>query len=177
MSLFFDILLACCEGISKEEYLSGSFKSNHSSRENKKSMLKSARSTLWNTLHHKFTIKNITVSNKCKNFYMDNATFEHRKQLFNDYNECFEISNSFLRFKNGPNNELLLNSTVDSSVKRDTNKSIVINSILKGSSLMCNESNLIMNCQISSSEIELGANSVISDVVWVKKKKKLLNKR
>lgn len=169
MSLFFDILLACCAEIDKEKYLSGSFKSNHPCKANQKSILKSARTTLWNSLHNKFTIKNVTVSRKCKSIYMNNQTFEHRRNIFNQFEEYLVIHESFLKPNKGPNNELTLNSSINSTnLKTADNKTIIINSIVKDSNLNCSFANLILNSRIESSDIELGHNSVINDVIWVR---------
>jgi hypothetical protein len=168
LSLFFDILLACCKDIDKDEYFNGSFKSNHSCRSNIKSILKSARITLWNSLHDKFQIKNITLSDKCKSIYMNNETFEHRKQIFDNHEQFLSIQANCLQLKAGQNRELTLSSLIDSSLfnNNENSKTIVVNSFIKETNIIT-DSNLIINCQIDSSEIELGQNTVISDINWV----------
>ena len=125
--------------------------------------------TLWNSLHNKFTVKNVTVSQECKSIYMNNETFEHRKSIFNQFEEYLAIHSSFLKPTRGANNELTLNSSINSTTLQTTdNKTIIINSIVNDSSLNCRFSNLILNSQIESCDIELGHNSVISDVTWVR---------
>lgn len=161
LSLFFDILMACCSDVNKEEYLNGSFKTNHLQKSNQKSILRSARMTLWNSLHERFQIKNITVGDASQCVYMDNATFEHRASIFSNL-----TNSSFVNFQTVSSNLLFLNSLIQSNVS-STSKSVVVNSILFNSNLKLNGGNLILNSDIDSSEIELGENTVLSDIVWV----------
>ena len=89
MSLFFDIILPCCDGISKDDYLNGSFKTNNIVPLNQMVLLKQARLALWNSLHD-FKIRNVPVNN-FKYYYLDNQTLESRAKIFSDHESLFEI--------------------------------------------------------------------------------------
>lgn len=99
---------------------------------------------------------------------MDNESFEHRKNIFKEYEQFFNLEQSVLKFEKGSSSELLLNSAVDlDMVRQETCQTMFINSKIKNTSLKSNGLNLVMNCMIQSSEIEIGKNSVLTDLNWV----------
>ena len=149
LSLFFDILLAACNGITKENYLQGSFKSNNTAN-NQQSIIRQARSILWNAFHsNSFTISNITVKD-AKFFYMNNETFQHRKDIFQ----------SLLDDKNPLANLSSL----------QTNNSLVV-SVNSFANKQCHleiaDNVNILNCNFESCEIAIGENCHLSDLVLV----------
>ena len=86
---------------------------------------------------------------------MDNESFEHRKNIFKEYEQFFNLEQSVLKFEKGSSSELLLNSAVDlDMVRQETCQTMFINSKIKNTSLKSNGLNLVMNCMIQSSEIE-----------------------
>lgn len=167
MSIFFDILLACCDGIEKSEYLEGSFKTNHKVPANQVSLLRQGRLALWNNMRG-FKIHNITVSEDTKHIYMDNETFEHRKTLLDEYRIIFNKSNKF-KIQDQTHavnslNSLIINSDLIHCSESSKSNSFLFNSILENSELKFENNVDILNCNFKSSKIKIEQNSYLSDL-------------
>jgi hypothetical protein len=160
-------LLACCDGITKEAYLNGSFKTNHLVPHNQSSLLRQARTTLWNSLRD-IKIKNVTVKNE-KHFYMKNHKFENRQSIFNEYEAYFKMNNNFKPFDLELAGVKSLNSMITNSKATTANQasSFLINTILEDSNVSCDDGVSLLNCHFKSSKIQIGKNTNLNDIILV----------
>ncbi|CAF0975030.1 unnamed protein product [Brachionus calyciflorus] len=161
LSLFFDILLACCGGIDKEQYLNGQFKTNLPAFSNRAAVLKQCRLTLWNNLHH-FKIHNITVSRHVKHVYMDNETFLHRKLILDSIGSYFEENSKIKK----PIQKMLHCLIEDSKINSNDNPTL-INCFITKCNLNIENDVYILNCDFKSSKISIGSNTCITDLKMV----------
>jgi len=167
LSLFFDIILPCCRGITKEEYLNGSFKTNNFVPFNKIALLKQARVALWSSLN-RFKVTNLTVYN-FKYFYLDNHTIENRKKLVNDFELLF---NEYIRFREFDTSQpgiRTLNSLITNSkiVSAENSMSRMINTLVEDSEIKIQNCALFFNCHFKNCRIEVGENTILNDVLLV----------
>ena len=177
LSIFFDILLACCDGINLDEYLSGSFKTNHNVPSNQLALLRQARSTLWTNMQE-FQIHNATVSSSVIHAYMDNETLAHRQVLFNNYKEFLNIDQgrnfheaethfSMHTLNSLVNDSSLICASLDSLVSNEgfeSHNNFMINSILKDTLLKFERNVTFVNCRFNSSKVRVGENTFINDL-------------
>lgn len=155
MSLFFDILLAACNGIQKENYLQGSFKSNHAAN-NQQSIIRQSRSILWNSFHsNSVSISNITIKDG-KFFYMNNDSFQHRRDIFQSF------------FKNNKQTPTKVASLIDTLRGTENSSVVCVNSFAdKQCELEIADNVNILNCSFKSCEIVIGENCHLSDLILV----------
>lgn len=151
--------MACCDGITKEEYINGQFKTNLPAFSNRAAVLRQCRKTLWKSLHD-FKIHNITVSEKTLHIYMDNDTFNHRKLIF----EAFQPSDSQTR-RTKYINCMIKNSEI--SFKNDSPESLFVNSIVTKTELNIQFEVYVFNCDFKSSKIKINQNTYLSDLKLV----------
>lgn len=175
MSLFFDVLLSCCDGISKEEYLAGSFKTNHNVPVNQLALLKQARATLWTNLHN-FKVSTIVFEKNVHHLYMDNETLQHRTSIFGNFKLFSDVESSFATLEYEHNsgiysfNTLLTNSVVEKTDSNSTSpdgRIILLNTILENSQLKLKKNVTIANCRFSACKLSIGENTHISDLIMV----------
>ena len=169
MSLFFDILLATCSGIERDEYLSGAFKTNHAVSRNQASVLRQARATLWHALRS-FRIDNVTVDASTLCTYMDNETFAHRRQLFADYTRFASLNSTLVANKsNSTAGATILNCMLSSSDNVEAGAgSFIVNTVVENTRLKVGPGAHVLNSHLSScGSVDIGANTVISDLVLV----------
>jgi hypothetical protein len=177
LSIFFDILLACCSGISKEKYLSGSFKTNHTVPQNQLSILRQARVILWSKMQS-YKIHNITVlKDDCISIYVNNETLETRKNLFDNYERFLQLSNTsniFYKLENHKNNINLLNTQLNhsnvlfNSDNKINKRTFLINSILDNSIIKFESNVAVVNCEFKNSKAKIGKNCFLNDLKLVK---------
>lgn len=154
--------MACCDGIAKDEYVNGQFKSNLPVFSNKATVLKLCRKTLWKNLHG-FKIHNITASENTLHIYMDNQTFGHRKILFN----AFKLLDKEKNTLNGIQcvNCMIKSSNVSSTF--NSSESLFVNSIITKTDLNVESSIYLFNCDFKSSKIKIKKNTYLSDLQLV----------
>jgi hypothetical protein len=159
VSLFFDILLASRKGIDKKLFLNGFFKNEHNVSENQITLIRQARSFLWNTMQP-FEIKNITIEPIFPQIYMDNLTFQHRAKLF-----CLPQIELNAEYKLIKNSFLIEdNSTFEPALN---NLSTILNSIFKSTKIVHNSNAIILNSEFIDCQLNIGSNSYLSDISWV----------
>ena len=184
ISIFFDILLACCKSITREDYINGSFKTNHKTPQNKLAILKQVRLILW---HHmqKFNIINVTLSNNVKQIYMSSGTFEHRRDIFNlierssndatcrslveNRFKLYELNESDVRHLNTlcSNNSFSMKSK-DENNNNNSSHLKLINCNIEDSHINYDTNCLLLNCIVKSSKLDLGQDCHLNDLRWVR---------
>lgn len=154
--------MACCDGITKHEYINGQFKSNLPVFSNRATVLKLCRKTLWKSLHG-FKVHNITVSEQALHIYMDNQTFEHRKIIFS----AFKLLDKEKDSLNGIKciNCMIKSSNISSNI--NPSESLFVNSILTKVDLSVEYSVYLFNCDFKSSRIQINKNTYLSDLELV----------
>lgn len=169
LSIFFDILLSCCPGITREQYLNGSFKTNHSVAVNQLAILRQARSTLWQAMHGLELIHVVTVSKEVKHIYMDNETFAHRRLLFDENMAGLAnvSQNMFKPYQNSETSKHLNISMTKNSVLNG--HGIVVNSSLDTSTLLLDKNVIVVDSRFRSSKLSIGENTYLSDLKLVSK--------
>lgn len=162
--------MACCNGINKDEYINGSFKTNHNIPPNQASILKHGRLALWNNMHP-FRIHNITVSQDVQHIYMDNETFEHRKIILNQFENIFNKENRFRNFQLKHQLKFLncLNKNTEFTCDKlnPLENTLIINSILEYSELVIDDNIYILNSSFKHSKLKIGPGTYISDLKLV----------
>lgn len=161
--MFFDILLAACNGIQKENYLQGSFKSNHAAH-NQQSIIRQSRSILWSTFHsNSVSISNITIKDG-KFFYMNNDSFQHRRDIFQSF------------FNNNKQTSTKVASLIDTLRERESSSVVCVNSFAdKQCELEIADNVNILNCSFKSCEIVIGENCHLSDLILVSYSKSIFS--
>ncbi|RMZ97985.1 L-fucose kinase isoform X2, partial [Brachionus plicatilis] len=149
LSLFFDILLACCDGITREEYVNGQFKTNLPAFSNKATVLKQCRKTLWKSLHD-IKIHNITVGENMIHVYMDNETFGHKKIIF----DAFQYSDKANKDKTNCTNYInCLTKASNISSTFNSCQSLFVNSIVTKTELNVESPVYLFNCDFKSNNL------------------------
>jgi hypothetical protein len=184
LSLFFDILQASCTKVKKEDYIDGTFKTNHSTAQlNQLAVLRQARSTLYDSLSG-FNIKNMTVNLRAAHFYMNNHTYEHRNEIFDHFSSLSKLRDNRLHpyeYRVFGNIEcLLLNTNLSSheiklnpnlngsstSTARSSRSTMIINTIIQGdtSNISIGKNAKLLNCKFVDCKLDIGSNSCLNDL-------------
>lgn len=153
--------MSCCDGLSADEYLNGLFKTNHTVASNQLAILRQARHTLWQAMHGFRSIHIINLQ-FVKHVYMDNETFEHRRLLLGDLDGFMRIQPIFRSYdQQGLNVLLAKNSTIEA---QSESKSILINSLLKGTYLRLEKNAIVVDSNFASCKLTVGENTYLSDL-------------
>ncbi len=172
------------------------FKTNLNSAKNDLTIIKQARSCLWENIKHfkikyqyllidqiqshKFSINNYNSRNitldksKLKHIYMDNENLNHRRIIFSNF-ETFLGPNSLIdSFQKADTNRLELNclnlnSKVVQNQKDQVSNTFFINNIFDDSRLIIENNVFLLNCFIKNSILQVGKNTILNDIFLVVK--------
>lgn len=155
--------MSACNGIDKEDFLEGSFNTNHIANPHQQIILRQARSILWKTFHSSTPIKNITVKNS-KYLYLTNDSFDHRLKIFRK--DFLELKDLQIDFNLAHQHIWKLNSNI-SCYNKETSSVRFVNTILTNANLQIDDNVNILNCRFENCDINIGKNCHLTDLDMV----------
>ncbi|XP_074644571.1 L-fucose kinase-like [Tubulanus polymorphus] len=156
LSLFFDFLLAMCEGISQQEFVDGNClyrrQSIYSLAGGDTDTMRQARTLLWNELHD-ISVKVVVIPGQYD--YISSSPAEFHHQLLNNpikssSDPCFQW-------------QPIIHSYIEDGVSMAEDNSIVINSVID-SSCQIGSNTAVLNCQLTGCDVTIGKQCLVSGI-------------